>query len=90
MNLTASGPNLRQYNAIVHDPHAKYNLLSGLYMTKKKVYPVHFTGQRGQQEASKAFQQNETSTSWHRWRPSLPGLQSRTPLEPCKSLLLNH
>lgn len=35
-------------------------------MTKKKVYPVHFTGQRGQQEASEAFQQNETST-WQRW-----------------------
>ncbi|WP_262390947.1 DUF1173 domain-containing protein [Pantoea alfalfae] len=35
-------------------------------MTKKKVYPVHFTGQRGQQEASEAFQQNETST-WERW-----------------------
>jgi hypothetical protein len=35
-------------------------------MTKKKVYPVHFTGQRGQQEASEAFQQNETYT-WQRW-----------------------
>ncbi|NKE96871.1 DUF1173 domain-containing protein (plasmid) [Pantoea agglomerans] len=35
-------------------------------MTKKKVYPVHFTGQRGQQEASEALQQNETST-WQRW-----------------------
>ncbi|WIL44533.1 DUF1173 family protein (plasmid) [Pantoea agglomerans] len=35
-------------------------------MTKKKVYPVHFTGQRGQQEASETFQQNETST-WQRW-----------------------
>ncbi|MEN4691289.1 DUF1173 family protein [Pantoea agglomerans] len=35
-------------------------------MTKKKVYPVHFIGQRGQQEASETFQQNETST-WQRW-----------------------
>ncbi|WP_346460505.1 DUF1173 family protein [Pantoea agglomerans] len=35
-------------------------------MTTKKVYPVHFTGQRGQQEASDTFQQNETTT-WQRW-----------------------
>jgi hypothetical protein len=35
-------------------------------MTKKKFYPVHFTGQRGQQQASEAFQQNETS-SWQGW-----------------------
>jgi hypothetical protein len=34
-------------------------------MTKKKVYPVYFTGQRGQQEASEAFQQNETPV-WQR------------------------
>ncbi|MGC0914855.1 DUF1173 family protein [Pantoea agglomerans] len=66
MNLTAFGANHRPYSATIHDLQAKYNLLSGLYMTKKKVYPVHFTGQRGQQEASEAFQQNETST-WQRW-----------------------
>ncbi|KNH27341.1 DUF1173 family protein [Pantoea vagans] len=35
-------------------------------MTKKKVYPVHFSGQRGQQDASEALQQNETSI-WQRW-----------------------
>lgn len=35
-------------------------------MTKKKVYPVYFTGQRGRHEASEAFQQNETPT-WQRW-----------------------
>ena len=35
-------------------------------MTKKKVYPVYFTGQRGRHEASEAFQQNETPV-WQRW-----------------------
>ncbi|MBW1216267.1 DUF1173 family protein [Pantoea allii] len=35
-------------------------------MAKKKFYLVHFTGQRGQQEASEDFQQNETSI-WQRW-----------------------
>lgn len=35
-------------------------------MTKKKVYPVYFAGQRGRQEATEAFQQNETDT-WQRW-----------------------
>lgn len=66
MILTASVPRHCPYSVIVHGRHTKYNLLSGLYMTKKKVYPVHFTGQRDQQEASQAFQQNETS-AWQRW-----------------------
>lgn len=66
MNLTASGPNPRLYSATIHELQAKYNLLGELYMTKKKVYPVHFTGQRGQQEASEAFHLNEIST-WQRW-----------------------
>jgi hypothetical protein len=62
MNLTAFGPSHRPYSATIHNRQAKYILLSGLYMRKKKIYPVHFTGQRGQQEASETFQQNETST----------------------------
>ena len=35
-------------------------------MTRKKVYPVYFTGQRGRHEASEDFQQNETPV-WQRW-----------------------
>lgn len=66
MNLTAFGQSHRPYSANIYDRQAKYYLLSELYMTKKKVYPVHFTGQRGQQEASEAFLQNETSTR-QRW-----------------------
>ncbi|MGG6196514.1 hypothetical protein ACQV2B_20865 [Pantoea allii] len=35
-------------------------------MAKKKIYPVHFLGQRGEQDATEAFQQEETGT-WQRW-----------------------
>lgn len=69
MNLTGFGLSQHPCSATIHDLQAKYNLLNGLYMTKKKVYPVHFTGQRGQrgqQEASANFQHNENST-WQRW-----------------------
>lgn len=66
MNLTDFGLSHHPYSASIHDLQAKYILLSGLYMAKKKVYPVHFTGLRGQQEASETFQQNEAST-WQRW-----------------------
>jgi len=40
MNLTGFGQSHRPYSTIIHDQHAKYKLLSGLYMTKKKVYPI--------------------------------------------------
>ncbi|MCW0346218.1 hypothetical protein NB703_004311 [Pantoea ananatis] len=35
-------------------------------MAKKKTYAVHFHGQRGERDASEAFQQEETGT-WQRW-----------------------
>ncbi|WP_246872896.1 hypothetical protein [Pantoea ananatis] len=35
-------------------------------MARKKTYAVHFRGQRGERDASEAFQQEETGT-WQRW-----------------------
>ncbi|MCW0345895.1 hypothetical protein NB703_003988 [Pantoea ananatis] len=35
-------------------------------MAKKKIYPVHFLGLRGERDASEAFQREETET-WQRW-----------------------
>ncbi|WP_273759693.1 hypothetical protein [Pantoea ananatis] len=35
-------------------------------MAKKKTYAVHFRGQRGERDASEAFQQEETDI-WQRW-----------------------